>query len=384
MPNKLALSDAAVKRLPLPASGTTTYWDTTLKGFGLRVSPKGTRTFIALVGSGARHKIGRYPLVSLSQARDEARKVLAKKTLGTFERQSAITFDAAVEKYLTACRLKNRPRTVAEYERHLAYLPFKARRLASIKKRDVVEALEGIKAQGERNHALVSAKVFFAWCASQGHIDASPVSALKQASQRQNAPRALSVDELVEVIGKALSYPYPFGHIVALLALTGQRRNEIARLEWERLTPDTFTIPAEIAKNGLEHTVPFASLVRRVLDSIPAYAKRSPYLFPASREHVRGRPTTVFNGWGTAKAAFDATLAGVAPYKLHDLRRSFATTLQQLGVPLEVREKLLNHISGTQAGVAGIYGRYGYQNEMKEAVAKYDAFLVERLRSGTT
>lgn len=75
MPNAKALTDAGLKTLPLPESGTVTVWDTTLKGFGVRVSPKGTKTFIALIGSGQRHKIGRYPLISLTEARSEARRV---------------------------------------------------------------------------------------------------------------------------------------------------------------------------------------------------------------------------------------------------------------------------------------------------------------------
>jgi len=313
-------------------------------------------------------------------ARVEAAKLLAKKTLGTFEKPNTIAFEVAVEKYLKLCERKNRARTVSEYKRHLAYLPFKGRRLVTVKKRDVAAEIQKIEKAGERAHVLTSVKVFFSWCASEGYIDASPVSALKSPSQRQTKPRrALLEAELKEVLTKALGHPYPFGHIVALLVLTGQRRNEIASMEWESLTPDTITVPAERAKNHMEHTVPFGSLVREVLDSVPADAKQSEYVFPASREHVRGKPTTIFNGWGKAKAAFDKTLEGVAPYKLHDLRRTFATSLQRIGIAPEVREKLINHV---QPGVAGVYNVYGYEAEMKEAIAKYEAYLLKLLGRG--
>lgn len=378
MPN---LTDLSVKRLPLPETGTVTHWDTTVKGFGVRVSPKGTRTFIALIGSGTRHKIGRYPLISLADARDEARKQLAKKTLGTYEKPNVMTFDQALALYLKACELKNRPRTVQEYKRHLALFPFKDRRLTTIKKRDVASQLDTITAPGERAHALVSIKVLFSWCASQGYIDASPITALKTAPQRaQKARHALSPTELGEVLRKALTHPYPFGPIVALLILTGQRRYEIASLQWKRITKETITIPAEIAKNHIEHTFPYGTLVRKVLKGIPRTG--SPYVFPAGREHVRGKPTTVFNGWGKAKAGFDATLENVGPYKLHDLRRTYVTMLQGLKIPLEVREKLLNHVSGTQAGVAGVYNVYAYEAEMREAVETYQAFVLSLIRQG--
>lgn len=391
MPNYLALTDVGIRRLALPATGTTTYWDTTEKRLGVRVSPKGTRTFIALVGSGTRHKLGRYPHLSLAVAREETRKLLAKKTLGTYEKPNTITWDGAIKAYLAACEEKNRPRTVSEYKRHLAHFPFAARRLTTIKKRDVAAELAKITAKGEREHALVSAKVFLSWCANEGYIDASPVTALKSiqstARRKQEAAkpkRVLSTAELKEVLTTALSHPYPFGSIVALLVLTGQRRNEIASLEWAHVMASSVTIPAEIAKNGIEHTIPYDSLARRVLDALPDHAREGRYLFPASREHVRGKPTGFFNGWGKAKNAFDAKLKNVAPYTLHDLRRTFATVMQSLGVSLEVREKLLNHISGTQAGVAGIYGRYGYEEEMKEAVARYDAFLLALLSQNSS
>lgn len=382
MPNS-ALTDLSIKRLPLPESGTTTHWDSTCKGLGVRVSPKGTRTFIVLMGSGQRHKLGRYPALSLKTAREEAAKLLAKKTLGTFEKANTILFETAVERYLAACTEKNRPSTVAGYTRHLAYFPFKGRRLAIIKKSDVAGALEKIAAQGERSHALVSVKVFFSWCAGQGLIDASPISALKTAPQRQHKlRRALSEPELKEVLSVALRHPYPFGHIVALLVLTGQRRNEMGSLEWARITPKTITIAAEVSKNHIEHTFPYGTLVREVLDRVPGYAKQSPYVFPAGRTHVRGKSTTTFNGWSKAKAGFDTKLKAVAPFRLHDLRRTFATTLQRLGVSLEVREKLLNHISGTQAGVAGVYNVYAYEAEMREAINQLDAYLTKLLENG--
>lgn len=384
MPNA-ALTDAGIRALKAPESGTTTVWDAGLKGFGVRVSPKGTKTFIALVGSGQRHKIGRYPLISLTEARTEAKKVLAQKTLGTFEKPHTITWETAVERYLAACADKNRPRTVADYKKHLERLPFKGRRLATIKKRDVAAELEKITAKSMRAHVLTSVKAFFSWCAGQGYVDQTPLVGLKTASQRLSKPRrALSTTELKTVLSTALQYSYPIGHIIALLVLTGQRRNEIASLEWKHITHETITTPAGIAKNHLEHTFPYGALVRQVLESIPAHARQSQFVFPARFETMRGKPTTIFNAWSKSKAAFDKELKGVEPYKLHDMRRTFATTLQGLGVPLEVREKLLNHISGSQAGIAGVYNVHPFREEMKDAIARYEAFLIPLLAQGET
>jgi integrase len=84
-----------------------------------------------------------------------------------------------------------------------------------------------------------------------------------------------------------------------------------------------------------------------------------------------GKP---FNGWSKSKAALDE-LSGVTDWTLHDLRRTFATIHARIGTPVHVTEKLLNHISGTHAGVVGIYQRHSYMPEMRKAVEAYDAYL---------
>ena len=102
-------------------------------------------------------------------------------------------------------------------------------------------------------------------------------------------------------------------------------------------------------------------------------------LFPATRTNVRGKPTTIFNGWGKPKALLDAEIAEVGAaiphWTLHDLRRTFATNLAALQTPVHVTEKLLNQLSGTVSGVAAIYNRHTYMDEMREAIAKWEAQL---------
>lgn len=375
------LTDIAIKRFPLPESGTVTHWDTNCKGFGIRLSPGGARTFIVLLGSGRRQKIGRYPTISLKKAREAAETILAENTLGTYQPPS-IAFGTAKRKWLKACEAKNRPSTVREYTSRIKHFRFGDRKIGTITKRDVTKKLNVIATASERHHALVVAKVFFSWCASQGFLNTSPLIALKAPPKPQSRSRILTPEELKEVLTKALAAPYPFGHIVALLALTGQRRGEIASLKWEYVERDTITIPSDIAKNGVEHCFPIGTLARRVLESIPPEHKQSEFIFPASRDHVRGKKTTVFNGWGKAKKAFDKTLENVDPYTLHDLRRTFSSTLAMLGVPIHVTEKLLNHISGQVSGVAAVYNRYDYQAEMQEAINVYNDYLLKLLKNG--
>jgi integrase len=95
-------------------------------------------------------------------------------------------------------------------------------------------------------------------------------------------------------------------------------------------------------------------------------------VFPALRQ--RSDRTTVINGWSKAKAAFDRD-CGVTGWTLHDLRRTFATNLQRLGVQLEVTENLLNHVSGTRAGIVGVYQRHLWADEKREAICRFEAYL---------
>ena len=115
-----------------------------------------------------------------------------------------------------------------------------------------------------------------------------------------------------------------------------------------------------------------------MLEAVPL---QGDYLFPAARSHVRGKPTTTFNGWSKAKTMLDDKLVSVAAWTLHDLRRTFATNLAALGVPIQVTEKILNHVSGTISGVAAVYNRHTYMDEMREAVGLWEKKLQSLLNS---
>ena len=158
---------------------------------------------------------------------------------------------------------------------------------------------------------------------------------------------------------------YPYGTIVRLLILTGQRSGETAALRWEWIGKDTITIPATVTKNGNATTFPIGTMARALIHGIPHLG---PLLFPA-----RGHRDKPFVGFGVSKIALDR--CGVENFTHHDLRRTFATNLAALGTPIHVTEKLLNHISGTVSGVAAIYNRHAYLDEMRAAIDAWEKRL---------
>ena len=368
------LSDAAIRAAkPLPERYTL--WDGTLKGFGLRVFPGGAKTFIVLIGSGRRQSIGHYgpqrPGITLSEAREQARNILAEKQLGKV-RPKHHAYDDAKDAFLKECETRLRPLTVKLYRRHLTtHFPFERKSIGDITPREIVSRLNRLNDRpGEKEHAYRIGRTFFEWCVKQHILDANPVAKLSKPPSGKARERVLTTDELAAVWDASQSLKTPFCGLVALLVATGARRGEMTLLKRIGASKDSITFPAETTKGGVTRTVPIGQLTASLIERIP---KRSEWVFPAARGEG---PMT---GYSAAKRDFDRA-CGVTGWTLHDLRRTYATNLQRLGVRLEVIETLLGHV-GSRSGIVGIYQRYGFEQEAREAVEKYERYL-HTLRGG--
>jgi integrase len=372
---KATLSDRSLKALAAPETGQATHWDQSLSGFGVRVSQGGAKSFVVVYGPNRTRKtIGRYPTISLKQARDKAKELLAEFTLGIDTRRS-ISWSAARERFLKDCERKNKTNTVAYYRKRLdAHFRFGNKNLADLAKQDVLNKIRRIETSAsEQHHAFVAARTLFNWAVREDYLVASPLQGVRGFKPAHARERVLNDEELKVVLRQAQFAPYPYGRIVELLILTGMRRSEAAHIEWGFVNAGEalITLPASLTKNGRAHAFPIGKHLAFTLENIPQINQ---YLFPSN--HVLG---TVFNGWGKAKARFDSALKNVEPYTLHDLRRTFATTHAKIGTPIHVTEKLLNHVSGTISGVAAVYNRHSYLEEMRMAIIQYDEYLAELL-----
>jgi integrase len=304
------------------------------------VSQGGTKSFVVQHGPNRQLiTLGRYPVLSLKDARELAHERLAEITLGR-HRPKAIAWQDAVAQFLDDCAQQNRPRTVAGYRRLLdRHFPFGRLRLADITYNDINRKIARLASTpGEQNHALVAVKIFFAWALRppRRYVHLDPCQGMVRAP-RPARERVLSEPELAAVFATAMGGRDAFSSIVALLILSGQRRTEIGALKRSYIDAQerTITLPGSATKNGRAHTFPYGHLGAEILQRVPQFDGND-YLFPASREHVRGEPTTHFNGWAKAKLVFDARVRErfpVGPYQLHDLRRTAATSWARLGVP---------------------------------------------------
>jgi integrase len=159
-----------------------------------------------------------------------------------------------------------------------------------------------------------------------------------------------------------------YGDIVRLLILTGQRREEIGGLRWSEIAGDTINLPPNRTKNGLAHFVPLSAPARAILAARPH----------AERDHVfgRGDGEAGFAGWSAAKASLDKRL-NLKPWTLHDLRRTCATGMAELGTPPHIVELVLNHISGHKGGIAGIYNHAVNGKERREALDQWATHFMQ-------
>ena len=372
---KANLSDRTLKALVPPQSGQTTYWDESLGNFGVRISQGGAKSFVVVYGPNRTRKtLGRYPTISLKQARDKAKELLAEFTLG-IDTQRSITWKQARERFLQDCERKNKPNTVTYYRKRLdTHFRYGARNLADITKQDLLQKIRRIQtSQSEQHHAFVAARTLFNWAVREDYLPVNPLNGVRGFKPSSPRERVLTEPELKKLLVAAETAPYPFGRIIEVLLLTGLRRSEAAHLEWDFVddTNSVLTLPVHLTKNGRTHIIPIGERLAAVLDRTP---RLNQYLFPSSKD-----TGTVFNGWGKAKERFDAELQDVAPYTLHDLRRTFATTHAKIGTPIHVTEKLLNHVTGTISGVAAVYNRHTYLEEMRVAVTAYDKYLAKLL-----
>ncbi|WFU79180.1 tyrosine-type recombinase/integrase [Bradyrhizobium sp. CIAT3101] len=336
------LTDVLLRAAKPPERGTTTLWDGTLKHFRIRISSGGAKSFIILLGSGRRQAIGRYPAISLAKAREKAKAILAERTLGK-HRPNSISWKKALELYLADAKTKNRPRTYNEYERALRrYFPFGDTKLADITKQDISAKLARLSdTPSQQKHAAVYLKTFFNWVVDQEYLTANPLQSFKQGKAKRRK-RVLNDDEVRAVSFAADQVGDLFGAIVKLVLLTGQRRGEIAALldTFYSHNQQTITLPGTLTKNHLDHTFPVGPIAAALISAqLKSDDRRdSAFLFP-SRTSIE-RP---FNGWSKCKRELD-TLANIAPWTLHDLRRTFRSRLGRLGVRPDIAERLVNHV----------------------------------------
>jgi integrase len=361
---KLRLTDLSIKKLPHAPRGQATHWDATTPAFGIRCSAK-SKSYVVMYGPKRRLKtIGRYPALSLSDARKQAKLFLASQATVT---NDAIKHDyqEVLSAYLVDCHARLRPSTLEGYLLYLNGIKFDGS-IAEINQRMIMQTIERFTSSpSSRNYAFTTFKVFFNWATQRQYIVSNPLFALKRPHKATSRDRVLSEEEIKTLLGYTLNQTDRYCGIVSLLLVTGQRRGEMAGLRWDEITDNWLHFSPDRTKNARGHAVPLGILSESIL--------RRPKTHDV---YVFGDPDSnqPFSGWSRAHCRLLRETA-LPHFTLHDLRRTFATIHAKLGTPIHVTERLLNHVSGTVSGVAAVYNRHSYEQEMVEAQTIYENML---------
>lgn len=403
----------------LPVTGKTYFcWDTQLSNFGVRVTANGSKAFVYRYRLGGRSTPDQRTTIGkcTTLTPDAARKIAldyAEKVRGGIDpvEEKKAALDARVQRKKADIELAFKTyyqtyldkRVKVEVPKSYFFMESILRLHAAptladkpidkITRKDLVGVIEAIPANQpaiRRQTYLILSKLF-KWAVGRDDIAASPMIGMNAPPTANARDRVLTDQEMALVLSAARTLGLVFGPFFELLAITGQRRSEVAGLDWSELNREEglWTLPEERCKNGVTHLVPLSTAAIAILDHVSGAGEQTKLTWPAKGFVFTTTGKTPISGFSRAKKLLDAAMltiakaqaieAGhdpetveVADWRIHDLRRTMATGFQKLGVRFEVTEATLNHVSGmSRAGVAGVYQQHDWKEEKREALEKW-------------
>lgn len=419
------LTKTAVEKIPRPApGGRSVVWDVEVKGFGVRVAASGTRTYVLRYRMGGRatplrtFTIGQHGSPwTVDQARRRAldllaqvrsgvdpaaeraaeRGAVARDDAGRAERMFAAVADRWFDQHVRGGGLRSLKDVEGVLERDLKPA-FAGMTVDEIDKGAVARLVEtvGGRSHDAANKAFKWLRQMTNWMVAMGVIAVTPLAGMRMPYKEGRRTRALSLLELVIVWEAVATLPEPFRDLYRLLILLGQRLCEVANAPWSEfdMTSGDWLIPGARTKNGRDHVVPLPDQALAIVTRIKPdpKARTGPILTTDGKVGI--------SGFSKLKARVDelvhalVTKTGQIPggvglhleeWVVHDLRRSLTTNCQALGIQLPVTEAILNHVSGSKAGIAGVYHLYDFYDEKADALQRWADLVdaaVARWRSG--
>lgn len=422
---RIKISKASVD-LVQPQEREAVHWDDRLAGFGLKVTPAGSKVYIyryrmALPGQAAatppkKYTIGKHGELTPDQARKRAQELAAlvatgidprereaealnaKQALATREEElrrleQDLAFDRIAARWLEHYEHEKGRRpssvTMAKMVVRLYLKPsFGSRPIPKIELKDLQSVIDAIplNKRAMRRNVFAYASVLFGWALRRQYISTNPLASMEKPQAPIARDRVLDDVELAMVWKAAEAMPVPWAPFYRLLIMTGQRKSEVAGMAWSELDRSSaiWTIPAERAKNKNSHLVPLSEAVTAELDVLADGQQ-----WPTTGYVLTTTGRTPISGFSKAKRMLDQKITDIdeggalPPWRVHDLRRTAATGLQRLGVRFEVTEAVLNHVSGAKGGIAGVYQRHDWAAEKRAALDAW-AGHVRQLITGIT
>jgi integrase len=386
---RATFTDRYLKSLkPAEPGKRNTHWDAAKPSFGARVTDRGVVSFFVMrrlkgKPQPVRVALGRYPEVSLSEARKAAANALGDLVAGVHPKrareeqarqqrlaeakQRASKFAGLADLYLR--RKRRTSKEIARVIRRNLLPRWGDRAVTDIRRSDVTAMVEGVAERGASagRQALAYASAIFAYGAAieYGGLEVNPCSLVKASKLlgKAEARQRVLTDPEIAAVWNATS-DYPAGTFIRLLILTAARRRQVSDMTWAELDLDAglWTLPGIRTKNGKPDEQPLSQMAVDILRSTPRFA--GPYVLSFKNGHNGIR------NYGEAKTRIDARAPGIVDWRLHDLRRTTRTGMSALGVTPFIAELILGH---QQKGVHAIYDLHRYRAEKREALERWAA-----------
>lgn len=371
--------------------------DDLLPGLYLIVQPTGKKAWQVRyrhTGTHRRMKLADYPVLSLAAARERAREIFAAVGEG---RDPAKEVKAAkapkpdedrdkisklVEQFdkLHLSKLRSGRGVRQAFDLHV--IPaWGDKDIHEITRRDIVDLLDSIANNGKAtmaNRVRAYLSKFFNWAVDRAIIDQSPALGVKAVAKEKSRDRVLSDDEIKLFWRACDQLGEPWGPFGKALLLTGQRVSEVAGISDRELSGDLWQLPSDRTKNKRAHSVPLPREVRRVLAGVTRLEKSKLYFTTTGETPISG----FSKGHGhIVKKMAELSDMEIDHWTFHDLRRTVATGMARIGIPVRVTEAVLNHVSGTGGGIVAVYQRHDYADEKRNALEAW-ARLVAQIVEG--
>jgi integrase len=345
--------------------------DPELRGHYVRVQPSGAKAFVIVArdpnGKQVWVNIGAADVLSIKDARKKARVALERVRAGLPASETgADTFQAVAEQWLKRHAQAKRLRSEKQITRLLrvhVFPQWAARPFMDIRRSDVAALLDHVEDHHSARQAdcvLTVVRSIMNWFATRHDAYAVPiVRGMRRQNPKEQARARILSDDEIRAIWKQAEANGMFGAFIRIALLTAQRRTKVAGMKWADLSDGEWTIPKEPREKDNAGVLVLPQVALDVIEAQLRFAD-NPHVFA-------GRGNCCFNSYSRLKRKFDAKLSGVAPWVIHDLRRTARSLLSRAGVSSEHAEKVMGHAI---AGVEGVYDRHHYRDEKADALKR--------------
>lgn len=368
------------------------FWDESLKGFLTRVYSSGRKNYELVYRTSTnrrgRFKIGDANLISLYDARKKAKELLVEVSNGNDpsnrrrDLRTASNFKELCTKFIDIhCKPNLRPKSISDITYIVnTYLltSWSSRKITDISRADILELIEriGIKNQSPvmANHVRSTLTSIFNFAIQRELIETSPCVGLPKKYKERLRTHVLNDQDILDLWRATEDEDPVIRDLFRVLLLLGQRSGETKKMRWSQIKGNIWTIPASETKNKQDHHIPLPSIVLEILNQ---HKTDSDFIFSSyTGENIKWLQKANYRILDKIQSYYSDTDQKPQRWRIHDLRRTFATGLEKLGIGDSTISALLNHNKISRLGVTGRYARHTYIKEKEIALAKWSEFVI--------